>query len=557
MQETATEKYRRRLVELDEEFDSEGYKSHMKELADYFLPRRGRYLVSDQGKIQDGVKKHQKIINGSSSDAIRILAAGMQGGLTSPSRPWFRLNTSDPDMTEYGPAKWWLSLVRDLMLERLQRSNFYPSTHYLYSEVPVFSTGCMMIEEDFKTVIRCRPFTIGEYRIGVNDQYRVDTLYTRAAFTVKQLVEKFGIENVSDAVKNLWEKGTYQRTFEVVRAIQPNALRTAGTMTARGKKLESVYYEVAGDQDKVLRRAGYDSIPFVAPRWEVAGVSTYGNDCPGMTALGDCKMLQKMEEKKLKKIDKHTDPPMNAPSAMKGKGGTIISGGVNYIDVSQGQQSFTPVYQTDANIGDIATEIDRVERRIRSMFFNDLFLAVLNEEKKMTATEVAKRYEEKMVVLGPVIEQLQSEMLDVLLDRTYQIMWNFGLIPSPPPEMAGMPLKIEYIGLLSQAQKMVGTASIEQVATFVGGIAAINPEAVDKFDADQAIDVYSDAVGVAPMIIRSDDKVAQIRAARAKQQQMAQSAQLAQVGAKAAKDLGDAKVGQSSALEALMGGMAG
>jgi hypothetical protein len=554
---TITEMYRRRLTELKDEITNEGWLGLYRELSDYMSPRRGQYLSNDTKDTKPGSKKESKIINGSANDALRIIAAGLQGGLTSPARPWFKLGFADADLMEFGPVRDWAYKVRERMLYVFARSNFYGAMHGQYGELALFGTSAMLIEEDFRTTLRCRPFTIGEYMLACDSQYRVNTLYRQFSSTARQMIDEFGKDNVSDPVKEAVKNGNLGRRFELIHLIQPNGSFDENKRNVDGKKFESVYFELNADHDKLLRRAGYEDLPIAAARWDVTGVSVYGN-APGMTALGDVKMLQKMEEKKLKALDKMVDPPMNAPSSMKGKGGTIISGGVNYIDVAQGNQGFTPTFMVNPDFQKIAFEIDRVEQRIRRFFFNDLFLSVLNEDKRMTATEVAKRHEEKLVVLGPVIERLQSEVLDNIIDRTFEIMLKQDMIPPPPKEIAGMGLKVEYIGLLAQAQKIVGTTAIESVANFAAALAPVVPSILDKFDADEAMDQYGDMLGVAPNVIRSDDEVEKVRASRAQAEQAAQTAANAQPMAQmatAAKTASETVApGGGNMLEMLMGG---
>lgn len=555
---TLTQNYRRRHTELRDEIVNEGWLAMYKDLSEYMMPRRGQYLSGDERDTRSGARKESKIINGSAHDALRIIAAGLQSGLTSPARPWFKLGLPDADLMEYGPVRDWAYKVRERMLYVLARSNFYGAMHGQYGELALFGTSAMMIEEDFRTVLRCRPFTIGEFMLACDSQYRVNTLYRQFSASARQLVDEFGKDKVSEAVVEAVKNGSLGRRFEIVHLIQPNGQFDPNKRNVDGKSYESAYFELKADPDKLLRRAGYDGLPFAASRWDVTGVSVYGNS-PGMTALGDAKMLQKMEEKKLKALDKMVDPPMNAPASMKNKGGTIISGGVNYIDVAQGQQGFTPTYTVNPDFQKIAFEIDRVEQRIRRFFFNDLFMAVLQEDKKMTATEVAKRHEEKLVVLGPVIERLQSEVLDNIIDRTFEIMMRQDMIPPPPPEIAGMPLKVEYIGLLSQAQKMVGTTAIESVANFAVALAPVVPAILDKFDVDEAMDQYGDMLGVAPNVIRSDDEVDKLRASRAQEEQaqkMAERAQSVNQMASAAQTASETVApGGGNMLEQLMGGM--
>ena len=442
MEDSRTSKYRRRLYELTQ--DSQTWRAHWNEIVDYILPRKGRYLTSTTGKETHGGKKGQKIINGCATEALKILSAGMYGGLTSPSRPWFVLNVEDEELASNASVREWLHNVRDIMLNVFAKSNFYGTMHSMYQELGAFGTAVMMIEEDFDRVIRCRPFTIGEFYLAVDDKYNVTTMYRRFQMTARNMVAEFGEDNVSDSVKQSVASEQGERKFDVIHAVEPNSEKEIGKDGAKGMEYVSVYYEEKGNTDSFLRESGYRTMPFAAPRWSVTAADTYG-DSPGMDALGSVKMLQKMEEKKLKALDKMVDPPMNAPVAMKKTGGTIIAGGVNYIDTQQGQQGFVPAYQVNPDIQNIAFELDRVEKRIEKDFSNDLFLAVLGTDKKMTATEVNQRYEEKSRILGPVLEHVQSELLDVVINRTLDIMSRFNLLPPAPPELQNAVRKIEYI----------------------------------------------------------------------------------------------------------------
>ncbi len=130
---TKTQKYRIRNKRLRD--DSGSWMTHWRDLAKYLLPRKGRYLSGEEDQKNAGAKKHQAIINGSANDALRIVAAGMQGGLTSPARPWFVLTLGDAELMEFAPVRIWLGAVRDAMLGVFAQSNFYGSIHGQYKEL--------------------------------------------------------------------------------------------------------------------------------------------------------------------------------------------------------------------------------------------------------------------------------------------------------------------------------------------------------------------------------------------------------------------------------------
>lgn len=549
-------KYRKQYRALDEEFQ-QGFFGLFKEINDYSAPRKSKYLTGGAlvNEENRGGKKHQKIINGVPIMAVRTAAAGMQGGLTSQSRPWFNLGLPDAELADYGPVRTWLHQARETMLMVLSRSNFYAQMHSFYSELLRVGTAVMIIDEDQDKIIRCRTLPSGGYRLAIDDKMDISTLFRPFTMTAEQMEEKFGKDVLEEKVKSAIENNRNYDRFEVTQCVHPNRAYIAGKMGPEGKMYTSVYYSPTGqDNEPMLKKGGYRVKPFVAGRWDVTAGDTYGSS-PFMDALGDAKMLQKMEEKKLKALDKMVDPPLQAPSAVKQKGASLVPGGITFVDTMQGQQGISPIYQVNPDIRNMAYEIERVETRIRQIMFNDLFLAIIQQEKTMTAAEVAQRYEEKMVMLGPVVENLMNEVLDPIIDRVFEVMQDRGVLPPAPQELANnTELKVEYTSVLAQAQKMVGLNAIERTIQFGYSLAQANPAVMDKLDFDEALDTYADMMGTTPKIIRPDDKVAELRAQRAQQQKAAQMAALADPAKKiseAAKTASETKAGGSNVLENL------
>lgn len=542
--------YRRRLSALESERST--WDPHWQDISEHLLPRRSRFL-SKGDQDNRGDKRNQKIVNSVGTRALNMLAAGMHGGLTSPARPWFRLGLADRGMMEWGPAKLWLHEVERQMMDAMSKAGFYNAIHTAYAELAGFGTCALHVEFDYYTTIRFRPFTIGEFFAAVGPEGRVDTVYRVFQMTASQMVRRFGEEAVSGPVKRAAGQDQTEQRFEVVHVVQPRAVRDPSKRDNRNMPFESVYFEKAGEGDKLLSESGYGYMPTLVSRWDVAGGDVYGRG-PGMDALPDVKMLQKMERDKLTALSLVIRPPMNASPAMKSSGATLIPGGVNFIDATQGP-GFVPAYQINPNFQAIQATIDKSEQSIREAFYNDLFLMLAQRTAGMTATEVVQRQEEKLIMLGPVLERQQAEILDPAIDAVFRIMLDAGLLPPPPDDLEGQEIKVEYISLLAQAQRMAGTGAIERTAQMVGSLAAVSPEVVDKFDADQAVDEYAQMVGISPKVIRPDEAVAEIRAQRAQQQQAAQMAAMAQQAAASARDLSSADMGGDNALTRLAEGM--
>lgn len=554
MADTLRQMLERRLAELKQERNS--FLPHWQELTQFLSPRTGKYLTVDRNK---GAKKNDEIINSCATTSLRTLKSGMHAGMTSQARPWFRLTTDDTEMMKNAAVKEWLFEVENRMRIIFSRSNFYNVMPQIYGATGGHGTAAMAILEDHETVIRCFPFPVGTFMVALNDRLKCDTLYREFPMTVRQIVQAFGLDNVSQTIRSMYDRGTYEQPVEIVHAIEPNRERDPSQLGAKDKPFRSVYWEAGASKDHAfLRESGFDDFPVMAPRWDVEGDDIYGYS-PGMDALGLVKGLQFYEKRKAEAIDKMVRPPMLGDSSLRTQRTSILPGDVTYIDNLAAQQhaGFRPAYQFSPNTAELRADINEIKEEIRKIFFEDLMLMFATSDvSQVTAREVEERHQEKLLVLGPTIERFGEELYDPVIDRTFQIMMRRGLVPPPPKDLQGQGLKVEYISIMAQAQKLIGTASMERVSGYVGNLANLNPEAVDKLNIDAAIDEYASMHGVPPNVIRSADEVGLVRKQRAaaqRQQQMVAAAPALADAATAAKTLSETSVDQPSALARLMG----
>lgn len=566
-------RYKYELLRAQLESERSTFIPAWRDQGDYVLPRRPRFFVSDANK---GDRRNQKIIDSTATLAARTLRSGMMSGVTSPARPWFRLTTPDPKLAELGSVKEWLHTVSQRMTTAFLRSNLYNCLPIIYGDLGVFGTACLFIEEDSDDVIRAYPFPIGSFMIANNDKLKVDVFVREFRMTVRQLIARFGNKdangnadwsNFSTHVRNAWEKNQRETWVDVIHIIMPNEDYDPDILESKHKKYISCYYEkgsqssgqmATASDDVFLSEKGYDYFPVLAPRWEVTGEDVYGTDCPGSTAIGDIKALQTMHKRKAQAVEKMVNPPMIAPLALKSQKASIIPGDITYEDTRDGQKGFRPAHEVNFRINELVMDIQEHQQRIKRAFFEDLFLMLASSDRRdITAREIDERHEEKLLALGPVLEQLNQDLLDPLIDICFQIMFNQGLIPPPPEELQGVNLKVEYISVMAQAQKLVGISGIERFAGFMGQMAQFKPEVLDKLNADQAADVYGDMTSVPPSIIYSDEEVAAMRAQRAKAQQAQAQAEQIQAGAAAAKNLSQADMESDNALTRILQGAGG
>ncbi len=514
--------------------ERDSWMTHWQELSEYLLPRSGKFLNSKQN---DGRRRHNRIYDSTGTRALRVLAAGMMAGMTSPARPWFRLTTADPELDESAGVKSWLADVTRLMQMVFARSNTYRSLHGIYEELGAFGTGASILVNDFDTVIHHHPLTIGEYAIATNYKGEVNTLFREFKMTVGQMVAEFGKDKVSTSVRSLYENKRLDVWIPVLHCIEPRLDREQGKRDSKNMAFRSVYIDPAANDGKVLRESGFNEFPAIAPRWSASGGDVYGNS-PGMESLGDIKQLQHEQLRKAQAIDYQTNPPLQMPVSAKGQEVNTLPGGVSYVDTNNPQGGIRSAFEVPLRLDYLLEDIRDVRERIKGSFYADLFLMLSGSNiGTMTATEVAERHEEKLLMLGPVLERLHNEMLYPMIDLAFNAMAEAGILPSPPPELQGMELRAEFVSMLAQAQRAVGTNSIDRFVGNLGVVAGIKPDVLDKFDSDRWADAYADMLGVDPELIVPGEQVAIIRQQRAQAQAQVREQAVAAQGAAVAKDL--------------------
>ncbi|CQR71373.1 Bacteriophage head to tail connecting protein [Sporomusa ovata DSM 2662] len=527
-----------------------------KEIREFIHPARGEF---DNELANDGRRKDKRLIDQTARRVSNVLGAGMQGGLTSKSQEWFSLTLRDKELADYKPVREYLDEIKTRLYQVLERSNFYQAMFGCYQELGTFSTAPVIMLDDDKRVLRCRSFTVGEYALAQNEGHEINTFARYIKMTVPQVVECFGKENASTRVQELYDRGKYTETVTVMNIIEPNDMYLPGKINAVKKPYRSLYWEEGcDDKDKFLRISGYEEFPVMAGRWNVIGSRIYGEDGPGHNALGESKSLQVMQKDLLTAIELQIKPPVLVPDNLQVN---MFPGGMTVFNAQQEQLAVKPLFEMEPNVKDTEYKIERFQEIIEKCYYYDLFLMASSADKTMTAYEMSVRQQEKLTVLGPVIENVQNDVHRPAISRGLAIMERRGLHPPPPRELVGMnldDLDIEYTSIFSQAIRMLNkSTSIMEVVGFVNSVAPTAPEVLDIVNFDEAVNEFAIAKRAPQNIIRSDEEIAAIRENRRKQQEQRQLAELAPVAAQAAqsvKELSEADTAKQSALTNLLGG---
>jgi hypothetical protein len=518
----------------------------VREFARPSLPWRVDSLGLRETQLEDLISP--KINDNSAGRYLRVLAAGLQSGLTPPSRAWFTLRVPDDDLMEYGPVKEWLYLVQMRVYNEFARSGFYPAIHSVYGDLAAYCSGCLAATLQHGTGVSFSDIPTGVFALDGNSRGEVHTLARFLSLSAGELAACYGLENVSSAVKADAEKQPW-KPVNLAHIVMPRpyAERQPGKIDRLHKPFAVYLYEVDGLN--IVHEGGMDNFPYLCARWDLMGGELYGRGV-GFDNLPDVRMLQAVSKDQAMAIRMAVTPPMQLPASMKGAPLYLLPGAKNYVLDSQ-YEKVKPMYDIKADIPAASAKIVDLRQALREGFFNDLFLMLNNTVKDMTAYEVAERNAEKLLILGPVIERHQTDILDPVISLTFNFLDSMGAFPPAPPEIQGLGMEIQFISVLAQAQKLSQATAIRKVAADIAGLAELYPEARDKFDPDQAIDELALIEGVPPKVIRTDDIVAAIREQRAlaavQAAQMQQAAAMSQ-GLQDMKTLGETKTGPDTAL---------
>lgn len=539
-----------------------------RDIQKYELPTRG-FFFEQRPNVGYEID-HKVVVDSTAEQALGTLASGMQSGLTSPSRPWFKLSLGDDDLDTMANVSYWLDDTQRRMENVFSKSNVYGGLHSIYEEVAGFGTACALLEEDEDDIVRLRVYTCGEYYLGTGPDGRVNAFYRRFWMTVSQMVKEFGLNNVSPQVATMYRNQSPDVWVRINFLIEVNDARVQEMKDWKNMKFRTVYWEDGAMVDKYLRMGGFDEFPILAPRWStVTTADSYGRS-PGWKMLGDVKMLQKLQINKLIALDKVTNPPVQVDASVQGEA-NMLPGGVTRFSAMLANAGVKPAYQVNPDLQAIELTIEKTQNAIKEKSFANLFLMLIDAERgqPITATEVTERQSEKLSVLGPVLERLEGELLNPLIERTFMIMYQRGMVLPPPQEIQDMDIKIKYISILAQAQKMVGATAMQQVLMYAQQLATVQlqlgqADVCDNINFDEQLQAYAKMLGIPAKSLYSPEMRDGIRKAKQQAQAEAMAAQetantvnTMATGAKAAKDLGTTPLGQNSALDATLAGIKG
>jgi len=501
----------KRLDRLDS--SKSQWTSHWQEILDYVMPRKAEVSIN----YSKGAKRTEKLYDSSAIHANTLLAASLQGTLTSASLPWFHLRVRDNNLNESREVQVWLEDCRNRMYKSFNSSNFNTEVHEFYLDICSIGTSCIEVEEA-EEGFNFRTLHISEYYIAENHRGQIDTLYRKFEYTARQAKQRWG-DSCGPKVDNAL-KSDPDKKLTFVHCVMPSSEYTKKKAT----KLPYISIYICKDDKTVVSEGGYNEMPYLVTRWSKASGEEYGRS-PAYNALPDIKTLNKAVELGLKAWAKAIDPPLLVED--DGVIGRVVTKPAG-ITIVRRDGAIKPL-NSGARFDVSDMKESELRGAIKQAFYSDQL--ELQSGPQMTATEVQVRYELMQRLLGPTLGRFQTEFLNPLIERCFAIMQRNEMFAPAPGALDGVGIDIEYVGPLARSQRMEEATAVERLYEMAANLAQIAPEIMDNIDHDKAIRSRAELLGVPKNIMRDPQEIEEKRQAQRDQQEEMMAMQQAQQGA--------------------------
>lgn len=498
------------------------------------VPFRGDFFRDISSEHSVSWRDNRNVFDSTAIDSANTLAASIHGSLTSPAIRWFELAFRDDNLNTTKEAREWLENGANLCFTALQDSNFNLEANETYLDLVSYGTSMIIEEVEEKNgqfqKLNFQSVPVEEMWFEQDHAGQVHRAYRRHKWTPVQIMTKFG-DKIPESIKEMAQttKGMDQK-LDVIMCIFPREDKADGDVSrvlAPKERPFGMKYICHKDAEELGEEGGYYEMPAFVPRWRKTSKSMWGHG-PAMIALPDILTINQLVELILKATEKVVDPPTKVTERGLLSDLDLEPAGMTVVRT---MDSMEP-YESGARFDVSQLQREQLKQAIRSIFYVDQL--ELKESPAMTATEVQTRYELMQRLLGPTLGRLQSDYLDPLVQRTFNILYRSGQLGEPPEivfENSGK-LDIIYTGPLVRAQRADIAQGVMRWAATLAELSEIKPEVLDIPNWDEIAKELGSLEGVPAKLMRSDTDVKKDRKKReAKMAEMEEAAKAQEMGA--------------------------
>ena len=507
----------------------------------------------------EGTFLNEDVFDSTAPKANRKMSAALMGLLWQSGGESIRIHPAD-GIEKSTETKEYFSTISNRIAKALDdpRAGLTLALEEYMNDQGCFGTSGVGCFEGEESLLRFQAWGVDEISIEEGENGFVRTIFREFTIPVSRAVEEYGLENLSDAVKDLHKEADMSEMVKFLHIITPNKEK-------EGKPYKSLHFEYV-PKSKV-KDDGFFEMPVAVARFYKKRNEIYGRS-PGMEALPDILEINATKEARISAIEKSLDPPLGVydDSVLGNEEIDTSAGGINVFATSGRMANRNPIFPlfTVETIREADKSIEDLIRSINEHFNIDVLLD-FNNETRMTLGETQIRQRIRSEALGSLISRQQNELYTPTVERSVNVLYRqgeLGVIKDSPEEaivigkkeepfyipesvakfiLAGKDFyEIEYI---TPAARMMETAEAQGVLRtweFAAFAAEFAPDVLDNLNADESLKIISRSEGAPDRILLSDEQVITMR--KAKIEQMKQQAELQKQREETAaiKEAGDA-----------------
>jgi hypothetical protein len=482
----------------------------------YTYPMRQHGFFGEIVTAENGLAELSRLNDSTTTEAVRNWASHMISGMTPSNALWFGLYMSGQAENE----KRFLSQAARVIWENIHNSNFDSLAFEAMIDAACAGWFVLYIDESKDGGYHFELWPIPEcYIASSRPGQPVDTIYRKFKLRADQAMNQYGDE-CSEKIKEAIANNKPHEKFEFVHAIYPRESGDANSKFAKNLPFASVHVELK--TKTTVRESGYHEFPCCVPRYMLIPGTPYPVG-PVYDALPDAATLNKLREFEFANLDMAVgglwiaeDDGVLNPRAIKiGARRVIVANSVDSMKPLQSSTDFNVAFMSE----------DRIQGQIRKILLADVLPPL--EGQPRTATEINERMAWLRQMLGPVYGRLESEYLQVMIQRCFGLALRAGALGKPPQSMDGRTWHVRYESPLARAQKMNEVAAIDQYVSGLMAAAQVDPSVLDNIDLDKAAKYRAEALGVPADLIPIEKDIAERRSERKQMQEQEQQEQIA------------------------------
>ena len=491
--------------------------------ADLIFPRESN--ITEQLNSGDN-EKYTKIYDPTAVIESERMASGLLTNLVPAGQKFFSLTTSDTEVQELDAVKSYMARATEILHEELFSSNFLLQLAETLRSLIVFGTGSIYVE--WKQGLNFMDWDISRFQILENFQGQVDTIVLKFPKTAKQAYQRWGDKAGESIIEAVNDEKKAIKHFWFIHIVRPRQWRNPRFQDNMNMAFESKYINV---KDKsLIDEGGFPEFPYMIPRWAKTTGEVHGRGI-GTMILPQVRVLQRMKRDFIEVGNKFANPHREVLQSFEGDYDTTPGA---HNEVSEIPSS----YVDQNNFGNFPITKDILEmqqKMIVDVFYGDAFAPITSTGTgdRRNELEIEQRVAEAFRKIGSPIGRIESELFTPKITRCFMLLVRNGVIPPPPEELRGSPLKIMYKGPLSLAQQ---DAEVRASMRWVGAVGemAQNPEFADVTDnvnSDKTVRRWGRVMGVNEDDIAKEEERDAKRAARQAAIEKQQALEAAQVAA--------------------------